>query len=234
MTPQLNNRETGGYSNSARLKLYQALTRLDDNGVCYNRKSCEGWGINKKPISKWVYAYSANSMKEVGRWKVDLGGGNVQPFEPVIMAAIHQVVVYNASLFFANASPAQLKELTRIVYARKGHLSLYAFTDAMECLLQKEDPCAIDSYGFDAKAIMQACDLYHRKAKAEYYEWEKAGQVKQAHDLKPGDPVPAYVTELREKLESKFGVVYDEETSIEAMRAAAARYKAEQDFSEGF
>lgn len=202
--------------------------------MCYNRETWKGWVINKRQINRWVFAYTANSMKEVGKWKVDLGGNNVQPFEPLVLAAIHQVIVYNASLFFANASPAQLKELTRTVYARKGHLSLYAFTDAMECLMQKEDPCAIDSYGFDAKAIMQACDLYHKKAKAEYYEWEKTGQVKDAHDLKPGDPVPAYVTELREKLESRFGVVYDEEGSIEAMRAAAARYKAEQDFAGGF
>lgn len=204
--------------------------------MCYNRESWKGWGINKRPINRWVFAYTSHSMKEVARWKVDLGGGQVASFEPVVKLAIHEVLKYNAAVFFASATPAQIEQMVTLIFTRRGNMSMYAFIDAMECFVQREPPCdAIKaSFAFDASAIMQACDLYSAKARAEFFEWEKSGQVKEAHDLRPGDPVPEYVTELRQKLESKFGVVYDEGTTIEAMRAAADRYRQEQDFAGGF
>lgn len=207
---------------------------LNNDSVCYNRDTWKDWKIGDRKINRWVFAYTAENIGTVSRWKVDRGGTEVSSFEPAVQYALSVVVNFNASTFFHNVSQAQVDNIVGILLVRKSHMSLYAITDALECLMQREEPCIIDTFGFDAKAIMQACDAYWKKAKAEYYEWEKERQVKQAHDLKPGDPVPAYVTELREKLESKFGVVYDEEGSIEAMRAAAARYKAEQDFAGGF
>lgn len=204
------------------------MMNLSENTICYNRDSWKGWGINKKPISRWVYAFSANSISEVSRWKVDTGGGKTSSFEPAVKLAIHQILKYNAAVFFANASPSQVEALVQVVFARKGQMSLYAFTDAMECLVNREAPCDIDTYGFDAKAILQACDRYQAKARAEYYEWAKSADLKEFHDIPKGAPVPAAITDLREKLEAKFGVVYDDDTSRDAMRAAAERFKAEQ------
>jgi hypothetical protein len=196
--------------------------------VCFNRETWKGWGIEKRPISRWVYAFTSNSIAEVSKWKVDIGGGQTANFEPVVKLAIHEILKFNAAVFFASASPAQVEALVQVVFARKGNMSLYAFTDAMECLVQREAPCDIDTFGFDAKAIMKACDLYWSKARTEYYEWKKGVDVKEFHDIKPGSPVPVYITELREKMEEKHGVVYTEETNRDAMRAAAEKYKAEQ------
>lgn len=234
MKVQIQPHETGGYSNGARLRLFSRLMSLSRDTVCYNRDSWKDWKIGTRKINRWVFAYTAESIGAVSRWKVDRGGAEVSSFEPAVNYALAVVVNFNASTFFHNVSQAQVDNIVGILLARKPHMSLYAITDALECLVQREEPCIIDTFGFDAKAIMQACDAYWRKAKAEYYEWEKAGQVKQAHDLKPGDPVPAYVTELREKMEQRFGVVYDEDENIERMRAAAARFKAEQEFTGGF
>lgn len=169
-------------------------------------------------------------MKEVAGWKVDLGGGQIASFEPIIKLAIHEVLKYNASVFFASATPAQIEQMVSILFARRGNMSLYAFIDAMECFVQREPPCheIKASFGFDASAIMQACDLYMSKAKAEYYEWKRSVDTKEFHDIPKGAPVPAAITELRERMESRFGVVYNKDESIEAMRAAAERFKAEQ------
>jgi hypothetical protein len=180
-----------------------------------------------------VFAYTAENIETVRGWKVERGGGETASFAPAVKYALSVVVGYNASIFFNNVSQAQVDAIVDVLMSRKSYMSLYAITDAIESLVGREEPCIIDTYGFDAKAIMQACDAYWKKAKAEYYEWEKAGQVKQAHDLKAGDPVPEYVTELRQKMESKFGVVYGEEETIEKMRAAAARWKVEAENFEG-
>lgn len=228
MKPTLTPRETGGYSNSARLRLLSTLTQLSGDLVCFNRDTWKLWKIGDRKISRWVFAYAAESIATVRGWKVETGGGQVQSFEPAVKYALNFIIGYNASIFFNNVSEAQVASLADVIMARKSHMSLYAVTDALESLVQREEPCIIDTFGFDAKAIMQACDAYWKKAKAEYYEWEKAGHVKQAHDLKPGDPVPAYVTELRQKMEERFGVVYGEEETIERMRAAAERYRQEQ------
>jgi hypothetical protein len=207
---------------------------LNNDTVLFSRDTWKLWKVGDRKINKWVYAYTAENIETVRGWKVERGGGDVQSFAYAVKYALSVVVGYNASIFFNNVSQAQVDAIVDVLMARKSYMSLYAITDALECLVNREEPCIIDTYGFDAKAIMQACDAYWRKAKAEYYEWEKAGQVKQAHDLKPGDPVPAYVTELREKMEQRFGVVYDEDENIERMRAAAARFKAEQEFTGGF
>lgn len=223
--------ETGGYSNNARMALYQRLKNLDENMVCYNRESWKGWGIDGKPISRWVYAFTSNGIKEVSRWKVDIGGGQTANFEPVVKLAIHEILKYNAAVFFASATPSQIEQLVSIIFARKGNLSLYAFMDALECMVQREPPCDTlkASFAFDAGAILNACDLYYSKARAEYYEWAKSADVKEFHDIPAGAPVPAAITELREKMESRFGVVYDDKNAnIEAMRAAAQRHRAEQ------
>lgn len=228
MVTNLKPAETGGYSNNARAALFQRLKNFNENMVCFNRESWKGWGINKRPISRWVYAFTSNSIAEVARWKVDTGGGHTVSFEPVVKLAIHQILKYNAAVFFANASPAQVEAIIQVVYARKGHMSLYAFTDAMECLVQREAPCDIDTFGFDAKAILQACDRYWSKARSEYYEWEKSEKEQERHDFKPGDPVPAYIKTLREQMEAKHGVQYSEDENRDAMRAAMDRFKAEQ------
>lgn len=198
--------------------------------VCYNRESWKGWGIDKRPITRWVYAFAAASIKEVAGWKVDTGGGQTVSFEPVVKLAIHEVLKYNAAVFFASATPAQIEQLVSIVFARKGNMSLYAFMDALECMVSREPPCDTlkASFAFDAGAILNACDLYYAKARSEYYEWKKGVDVGEFHDIKPGDPVPAAITELRKKLEERHGVVYDEATNRDAMRAAAERFKAEQ------
>lgn len=198
--------------------------------VCYNRETWKGWGINKRSINRWVFAYASHSMKEVAGWKVDLGGGQIGSFEPVIKFAIHEVLKYNAAVFFASATPAQIEQMVSLLFARRGNMSLYAFIDAMECFVQREPPCdgIKASFAFDASAIMQACDLYTAKARTEYYEWEKAGQVKEAHDIPKGAPVPESITALREKMEQRWGVVYSGDESIDLMRAAAERFKAEQ------
>jgi hypothetical protein len=168
-------------------------------------------------------------MREVSGWKVDKGGGEVASFSGAVKFALETVVAYNARVFFSNVTQTQIDDLVNIIFTRKGHMSLYAVTDALESLIQKEPPCDLETYGFDAKAIMQALDRYWAKAKADYYEWKQLQEVKEHHDFKPGDPVPEYITVLREKMENRFGVVYDEESSREAMRVAAEKYRREHE-----
>lgn len=212
------------------MALYQRLKNLDENTVCFNRETWKGWGIEKRPINRWVYAFTANSIREVSAWKVDTGGGQTVNFEPVVKLAIHEILKYNAAVFFASATPSQIEQMVSIIFARKGGMSLYAFMDAMECFVQREDPChkINASFAFDAGAILNACDLYQARARTEYYEWKKGVDTKEFYDIPKGAPVPAAITDLREKLEAKFGVVYDDDTNKDAMRAAAERFKAEQ------
>ena len=230
MVTTLQPKETGGYSNNARLMLFHRVKNLNENTVCYNRETWKGWGIEKRPINRWVFAFTANSIKEVSAWKVDTGGGQTVSFEPVVKLAIHEILKYNAAVFFASATPSQIEQLVAIIFARKGGMSLYAFMDAMECFVQREAPCDTikASFAFDAGAILNACDLYQAKARAEYYEWKKSMDTKEFHDIPKGAPVPDFIVEARQRLEQKFGVVYDENDSRDAMRAAAERFKAEQ------
>ena len=204
------------------------MKNLNENTVCYNRDSFKGWGIAKRPINRWVYAFTANNIKEVAGWKVDLGGGQVSSFEPVVKLAIYEILKYNAAVFFASASPSQVEAMAQLIFARKSNMSLYAFADALECLVQHEAPCDFETYGFDAKAILRACDAYYAKARSEYYEWKKGGDVQDEVMIGYGVPMPENLIEARQRLEQKFGVVYDENESRDAMRAAAERFKAEQ------
>lgn len=228
VTKTLQPAETGGYPNSARLTLIQQLKNLNESTICFNRDSWKGWGINKRPINRWVYAFTSNNIAEVSRWKVDVGGGEIADFAPAVKFALHEILRYNAAVFFSSATAPQVEAMVGIVIARKGHMSLYAVMDAIECLVQREPPCDIDTFGFDAKAILQACDKYWNKAKAEYYEWEKSEKEQERHDFKPGDPVPVYIKTLREQMEAKHGVQYTEDENRERMRAAMERFKAEQ------
>ncbi|MDV7391192.1 hypothetical protein RZS08_07560, partial [Arthrospira platensis SPKY1] len=138
------------------------------------------------------------------------------------------VIQFNAQTFFSKVSQEQVDAITNLIISRKGRMSLYAVTDAIESLVQGEEPCNLETYGFDAKAILQALDRYWNRAKAEYYAWQDAGTVKERHDIKPGEAIPDYIIQAREKLEEKFGVQYTEEESRDAMRAAMERWKSEQ------
>lgn len=197
--------------------------------VCFNRDTWKGWQIEGRPVpNRRVFAFTANSIAEVSKWKVDKGGGEVKDFAPAVRYAITMAVQFNAQTFFSKVSQDQVDAITTLIISRKSHMSLYAVTDAIESLMQGEEPCNLDTYGFDAKAILQALDRYWNRAKAEYYAWVEAGTVKERHDFKPGEKVPEYITEVRKAMEQKFGVVYDEEESKDLMRAAVERYKAEQ------
>jgi hypothetical protein len=231
MIAQIKSQETGGYSNAARIKLHSRLMNFSADSVAYNRDEYRKW---KHPYGahgnmRFIFAFTGHPMREVMRWKVDLGGGKISTFEGAVKFALYKTLEYNAQTYFSSYSPDQIGNLVTAIIAKHGHMTLYAVVDALESLINREEPCNLESYGFDAKAITQALGSYWRKAKEEYYAAEKLTNTSVHHDFKPGDPVPEYITVLREKMENKFGVVYDEESSREAMRVAAEKYRREHE-----
>ena len=138
----------------------------------------DGFLIEGKQITAWVYSYTSVRIETLRKEEVDLGGKQIVKIDNVLKEAIVKILENFSENYFTiteDKKPEFDKKnvhLANMILSRfSKRLSVWGLMHFLDLLGMQVHPCDEKLFGYDAMAILKSLNIYLNHCRKEHFEF---------------------------------------------------------------